>query len=298
MPDLITRERAIRNLNNLTATAAENQMLDALIAGISTAIQKHCRREFAARDHDEVQSGNGTPRLFLRNDPVISVQSVRHDPATVLKVKNGDTATNQQARVTVQSTGLLLMRVASGVVSTSSLTYASNVTLQALATAITALGNGWSTEVAGSTTGDYGLWPSQDLWVPPSYGDGVTSRGALNARGTWAELTIHVNELSGYDFDPRGWLTYAGGNGACLGLDDGWSRGVHNYRVQYTAGYLHVPEDVQEACAQWVAASFWASKRDPGLAQEAIPGVASRTPYGAMPPAVVDLLRPYRRHEV
>ncbi|MBM4069627.1 MAG: hypothetical protein FJ271_11850 [Planctomycetes bacterium] len=289
MPDLITRERAIRNLNNLSATAAENQMLDALIAGISTAVQKHCRREFVARDHDEVHSGNGALRLFLRNDPLISVQSVRQHPATVLRVKNTDTATNQQARISVQSTCLLLVRVASGVVSSSRLTYANHVTLQALATAIAALGNGWTAEVAGSVAGDYGLWPALDLWSPPSYGDGVTSRGALNARAAWAELTIHVGELSSYDFDPRGWLLMTSGS---------WSCGVNNYRVQYTAGYLHVPEDVQEACAQWVAACFWASKRDPGLSHEAVPGVASRSIIGAMPPGVVELLRPYRRHEV
>lgn len=294
MADLITRERALRNLNNLSATASENQMLDALIAGISAAVQKHCRREFVARDYDELYHGHGLQRLFLRHDPVLAVQAVRHGSTTVLQVKNTDDATNQQARVTVQNTGLLLTRIASGVAYANNVTYAANATLQALATGIVALGNGWTAQAAGSSAGDYGLWPAQDLWVAPSHGDGVNSRGALNARNTWAELTMHTGELASYDFDPRGWLLLPGQDMGSAG----WSGGVNHYRVQFTAGYLHVPEDVQEACAQWVAASFWASKRDPGLLQEAIPGITSRTPYGTMPRGVAELLRPYRRYEI
>jgi hypothetical protein len=58
------------------------------------------------------------------------------------------------------------------------------------------------------------------------------------------------------------------------GIGPGWGGGINYWRVIYTAGYATVPEDVQEACAQWVAALFWQSKRDPGLALEQIPGVA------------------------
>ncbi|HKQ88599.1 MAG TPA: hypothetical protein VJS43_17710, partial [Candidatus Acidoferrales bacterium] len=51
-----------------------------------------------------------------------------------------------------------------------------------------------------------------------------------------------------------------------------WDGGVHHWRVRYSAGYSAVPDDVQEACAQWVAALFWQTKRDPGLESETIPG--------------------------
>src|SRR5262249_61998636 len=45
----------------------------------------------------------------------------------------------------------------------------------------------------------------------------------------------------------------------------GWLPGVDNYRVVYTAGYATVPEEVQEACAQWVAHLFWQSKENPAV---------------------------------
>jgi len=41
--------------------------------------------------------------------------------------------------------------------------------------------------------------------------------------------------------------------------------GIDNYRIVYTAGYTTVPEDVQEACAQWVAHLFWQSKENPAI---------------------------------
>ena len=63
-----------------------------------------------------------------------------------------------------------------------------------------------SAQVTGSGTGDYGLWPSGDLYVPPSFGDGTQPVGAFNARGTWANLRMHVSELPEFGFDPRGWI--------------------------------------------------------------------------------------------
>ena len=68
---------------------------------------------------------------------------------TVTVTPNTTTTTNQQARVEVQRDGLRLTRVASGAMSVdTSITWASNATLQAVATAVAALGNGWSGRVA------------------------------------------------------------------------------------------------------------------------------------------------------
>jgi hypothetical protein len=295
--NLITRERAARNLNGYTPTATDNLVLDTLIAAVSSAICKFCQRSFAAQNYDELYNGNGQRRLFLRRFPILAVTAVRYRPVTVLKIINNDQVTNQMARVQVTATGLFLTRTASGVMSTSTLTYAGNVTLQALATAITALGNGWSAQVVGSSTGDYGLWPSQDLYVPPTFGDGLTSQGALTARGQFAELKMHTVELAGYQFDPRGWLLRAipYSDPELVHPEDLiWPTGIGNFRVQYTAGFVNVPEDVQEACAQWTVALFWQSKRDPGLSRAAIPGASTVTPYSTMPPGVAELLRPYR----
>jgi hypothetical protein len=226
---------------------------------------------------------------------------------TVLKVQNTDTVTNQRATVTVTSTGLTLVRVASGVSSTdTSVTWAGNATLTAVANAVNALGNGWSAQVVGDSN-DYGKWPSADLYIPPSYGDGVQSQGALTARGTNAELKLHTYELQGYQWDPRGWLLRAipYTDPELLHPEDLiWPVGINNFRIQYTAGYTTIPEAVQEACAEWVAAQFFLTGRDPALRSQRVSGAIAQEwtglePDTARPPAVVArLLAPYRRYTV
>lgn len=62
-----------------------------------------------------------------------------------------------------------------------------------------------------------------------------------------------------------------------------WQRGRSNYRVLYTAGYATLPDDLVEACAQWVAALYWQSKDNPATAPE-LPTVAIKR-----------LLAPHRR---
>ena len=69
--------------------------------------------------------------------------------------------------------------VSSGVPATDLVPFAGNGTLNALSTAVNAVGNGWSAQVAGS----FGLWPAADLRGP---------QGALNACGQSAALQMHI----------------------------------------------------------------------------------------------------------
>ncbi|HYV40104.1 MAG TPA: hypothetical protein VE988_30740 [Gemmataceae bacterium] len=289
--DLINVTRAKNNLPQITDSSQDTR-LGILITAASDAIAKYCRRDFYARSYDELYSAAGAGRLLLRQYPVQAVTSVRYGPVGVLKIQNTDTATHQQARVRVTSTGLTLTRVASGVTTTSTLTFAGNVTLQALATAIIALGNGWTATVLGDAN-DYGKWPSTDLYIAPSFGDGVSSQGNINVRGIYGELQLHVNELTDFEFDPRGWLV------RCEEL--GWPCGVNSLRVQYTAGYTTIPEAVQEACAEWVSEMYWQTLRDPSAVAVEQPGVTTThwRPMAGKPSAVVQrLLAPYRRFVV
>jgi len=224
-----------------------------MIGACSDAIQKWCRRDFAVRGYDELYNGNGDRRLLLREYPLLSVESVRYRPVTVLKIINNAASTNQQARVTVTSTGLTLMRMASGVKSVdATAAYAGYPTLAGLANHISGLGSGWSAQVVGDSgqgggQGDYGLWPSSDLYVPPSYGSGTYSQGALTCRGQYAELKMHTYELAGYQWDPRGWLLRAipYTDPELLHPEDLiWPVGINNFRIQYTSGYPTIPEAV------------------------------------------------------
>jgi hypothetical protein len=301
--DLITLDRAYLNLQGISGI---DNLVQALVTAASDGVQKYCKRDFYVRSYDELYNGSGNKQLILRQYPIQSVQSVRYRPVTVLKVINTFTS-NQQARVQVTSTGLTLTRVASGVTTTNNLTFAGNATLQALATAINALGNGWTAQIIGDQAGDYGLWPSADLYVPPSWGDGLTSQGNLTARGQNAELKMHTYELAGYQFDPRGWLLRAipYTDPEFLHPEDiVWPPGINNFRIQYTAGYTTIPESVQQACAEWVEYLYYETLRNPNILSTATApsgGTATSTSYAALdspPTNVTNFLRPYRRHTI
>jgi hypothetical protein len=306
--NLIDIERAKRNIQAITDNS-QDALLGVLIAAYSDAIEKWCRRGFALRSYDELYNGNGDRRLLLRQYPLQSVESVRYRPVTVLKVINNNTTLNQQARVAVTSSGLTLTRTASGTKHTDTVAFSSNATLQALAIAVTALGNGWSAQVVGDSgqsggPGDYGNWPSVDLWVPPSFGDATNSQGFLSARGAFAELKMHTYELQGYQWDARGWLLRAipyTDPELLLPEDLVFPVGINNFRVQYTAGYQTIPEAVQEACAIWVAVAYQQTTRDPLLLHQVTTtggGSGWVQAPDEPPPQVQALLKPYRRHSI
>jgi hypothetical protein len=316
--DLISLARAKQAIQSITDTTFDT-LLTTLITAVSDAIEKYCRRYFISQAFDELYDGDGDRRLMLRQYPIQSVLSVRYRPVTVLKVINNNVSQNQQARVQITSTGVQCWRMASGVATMETLlSYATHPTLQAMATAIGALGNGWAAQVVGDSgqfggQGDYGLWPSVDLYVRSSYGDPLagagiqTSQGNLTARGAFAELKMHTYELQGYQWDARGWLlrSIPYTDPELLHPEDLiWPVGISNFRVQYTAGYSTIPEAVQEACAEWVAVQFFLAARDPGLRLMRVEGSLYQEWTGLdsntmNPPAVVArLLAPYRRYSV
>jgi hypothetical protein len=285
MADLITDARAKYNINQSSFTAAETTTIDALITAISKLIQKYCKRNFTSTTYDELYDGSGDDKLVLKHYPLVTVSRVAFGPVSVLTITN-TSSTNQRATVQLAtsvtedgaaiirtSTGLSLTRVASGVSSIdTSVTWAGNPTLQAVATAVNALGNGWSATVAGG----YELAASSDLRALQG---SLTCRnlpqGAINA-----ELVMHSNELSWFDVDyERGWIRRS------RGLLTPWDVFVGDlptftaipayWRVIYTAGYASVPEDVQEACAQWVSSVYWQTKENPAVYPHHMPsGVA------------------------
>ena len=260
MADLITSARAKYAINQASFTAGEDTTISALVTAVSKAVKRYCRREFDSQTFDELYNGNGDVRLVLDQYPILNVARVAAGPRAVLTIKN-TSPSNQRATVAVTPTGLSLLRVASGTSSTdTSVTWATSPTLNGVAAAVNALGNGWSASVPDAA---YGLWPSSDLRSP---------QGALNARNVDAPLRVHIEDVADYEVDAaRGWLLRGHRGLTELGSINagregwGWVPGVDNYRIVYTAGYTTVPEDVQEACAQWVALLFWQSKENPAV---------------------------------
>src|SRR6516225_7912754 len=104
--DLITLARAKQDIQSITDTS-QDALLTTLITAVSRAIEKYCRRDFVQTQYDELYNGNGDRRLLLRQYPLLSVQSVRYRPVTVLKIQN-NLANTPIARVAVTSTGLMI----------------------------------------------------------------------------------------------------------------------------------------------------------------------------------------------
>jgi hypothetical protein len=208
---------------------------------------------------------------------------------TVSKVTN-NAANTPQARVSVTSTGITLTRVTNGAKTITNLTFAGNATLGLLQAAITAADAPglWSAQSQG-----YDNWPSVDLYCPngstTDYTGVNAGQGALQCvGGTFAELKMHTYELQGYQINER-----QGGLLRAIPYTDPelphpedliWPVGVNNFRIQYTAGYTTIPEDVQEACAQLVAYHFRLGPRE--------------TPNVVIPPVVAQYLATYRSHTI
>jgi hypothetical protein len=278
MSDLITRDRALSNLNNRATTDDENTTITALITAVSSAIENYCWQTFANVSYDELYPGTHKRELVLRNYPTIDIDRVAYCPVPVMQVTNTSTA-NQRATVKVTATGVELTAVASGVATVNDIAFADQVTLSALAAAINAVSDGWAATVLNPANN---LRASADLRA---------LQGAFQSMNALANLKLHTSELIGYTVDAeRGILT----------RDDGmiWEGGLHYWRVIYQAGYSDVPDDVQEACAEWVAQLFWQTKRDPGLASETIPGTDTRVILQSMPTSTKLLLGPYRNWRV
>jgi hypothetical protein len=299
--DLINTTRAGYNL----PASPNNTIVSALITACSLAITRWCKRQFVQQTYDELYNGRGERALVLRNYPLLSIESVRYRPVTALKITN-TLANTPQARVSVTKTGLKLVRVTSGATTTdTSVTFAGNATILALQNAVNALGSGWSASGQG-----YDPWPSGDLYCPNGISGtndpGVEGQGALSCpSGSFAELKLHTYELQGWQPDTRqGWLLRAipYTDPELLHPEDLiWPLGINNFRIQYTAGYASIPDDVQEACAEWVAYLYNLTQRDPALLHQ-VPQSGSTSGWQALtakPPGPVKaLLAPYRHHSL
>lgn len=286
--DLCDLDKARQNLP--ASSNADEPAISTLITAASRAIRQYCSRDFVSTAYDELYNGTGQRRLVLREYPIISVQSLRYRPVTVLKIINS-LANTPIARVAVTATGLTLVRVTSGVVTTVSVTFAANITVGALITAINAIGSGWS-----AVTASYDTWPSADIRFP---------QGSLTAAGQFAEIKMHTYELAGYQIDERrGWLLRAipYTDPELLHPEDLiFPVGINNFRVQYTAGYATIPEDIQEACAELVMTWFLQRGRDLTISSETVMGArqyAIQPTRGLIPERIRSIIRPYKKHRV
>lgn len=242
---IIDASRSLQQLPNVTSSEA---LID-ICSAVDASLKKFLGRDIEAANYDELYTTR-TADLTLKQYPTIKISSVRCNPVPALIVSN-TSAANSVATVEITTTSLVLSRIASGVTTSNTLLYATYVTIAELATAITAVGNGWSASVGSSLD----TWASSDL--------GVFSGTTHEARNASAQLLIFNRYIGGYrlkadrgivEFNPYGNVGAPVRNGLL--------------RVAYRAGYETVPEELVQVAAEMVALCYKARFLNANLASE------------------------------
>ena len=243
MTQLITLDRARQAIP--AAEPDADHILTPLIEAASAAIHRYCNRSFASAAYEEYYDGDGGDVLMLEHFPVTEVTRVSATPETALHVTNTDTTTNSRATVRVTDTALVLTRVASGSSTSSTLLFATYPTIVSLAAAVDSLAAGWGATVMSG----WGPWASADLIA-------CGGRPCLDQE---AGCELMSEEVA---------CRLVDGESGRVRLASFTGTGGRNLRVEYTAGFATVPDDVQLACATIVANAYHALERDGGLRSE------------------------------
>lgn len=245
MPTLITASQAKQYIPGYDS--ADDAFLDDLIARAESAIDVFLHRTLCEATYDDRYDGSRFGVLHTREFPLTLLSRAAIARSRALQVRNTDTTTNQRARVTTTSVGMTLIRVASGVENTDTITWATDVTVTAVETAINALSGGWE----ATAVSEFGLWASTEL-----YGD----QGPKDAMNQFVDILVWDEELNDVE------VTHAG-SGQIRGA---WPRGFQNVRLQYTAGYTSstLPADITQAIGIAVSAWYLDSKTDTTMKRE------------------------------
>lgn len=252
--------------------ASNPAYLESIIGYASGAIEKYCMRKFASASYISYQSGGGFPyqQLQLRQFPVTAINRIGTCPTGVITINNSSSS-NQRATVSTQidsngaTASVTLLSVNSAVPTTVVLTAPAYPTLQQLANAVIALGNGWGASVY---TG-YAQWATADL---------RPLEGAATALGAGTTLAIYIEDYTSN--------ILAGGWGPWTGCDissEAWRldqeagivtgyfpQGTSNIRVDYTAGFVTIPEDIQQQVLRLCAMQYESDRRDSAVLNQKI----------------------------
>jgi hypothetical protein len=307
LADLVDQPTLVAELAAMGLTPAEVLLLPEMAPKASRAVRDYCGRDFTRGTYDELYAVGPGEDLILNQWPVNAIARVASGPTLALSITNVNPVANQRAVVALAAagdvdrgliaSGVSLVTWASGVTTTVIVPFAGNLTVAALAAAISAAGSGWS----ATATAPYALWPAADLRAP----DGP--RDALN--GAQASFLIHAQDL-GFILDaPSGIVAFTVGNddvwnsarwGPALSVsyaDDRVTGRPGGVRVTYDAGFDTIPGPVIDATVEVVKARIERLRIDFTISSESVKDYAyttrERLPW--LTDAARELLHPYRR---
>ncbi len=151
-------------------------------------VKSYCGKSFELADFKEEFNHNDTTSIFLREIPVTKITKVALGTDDVLRIHNTNDSTS--AVVNVDTTKIILTY--NGTDATEDLTFATNSTLTAMATAINAVTSvsGWVAEAIS----DFGSYQSSAL---------LSRYGAEAISNTNVYLKIPAQALSNFELDPE-----------------------------------------------------------------------------------------------
>ncbi len=305
-PDLITLEYASVALSIFPMNPAQLNYLPQAISAASAAIRRYTGdRDFTrttyVKDFAVIQG-----QVRLDQFPVNQIIRAQSQPTNAITISNGSAQT-AQALFTYTGTswlgqtvtGIMLNWTTNGVPGTASVAFTSNETISSLATAINAVGSGWSASVGG-----FGNWAVTELI------GGYIARGAT---GGGAAFSVYAHDLtSACYFQDNGQLIgvlnvgqqYQDGIGPRWGPTwTSWTAPVNTssvIHISYNAGFSAIPDDLQEATVEVVKAILVRLRLNPYLMSE----TADKYSYSlvninmirGLPQWVRDILSTYRIH--
>jgi len=243
-------------LDSLNISESEISKVNAYIEAATTAIEKATHRSFGKSERDEAYKADQDGSIVLDVFPVKHVDRLYSTTRECLKIQNTDSTVTNASYNTTESS-LRLSHTAGGSNTTTELLFADNLTINALKTAIDAIGSGWTAIVQG----DYGPFATSDL-VRSQYGE--AKYGATSLR-MWAQTGAR-------------WTLVESKEGLIVGE---FSRG-QEVRVVYTAGFAAsaIPEDIKQVCAELVAEMM--GDGDASLQSESLGGYSYSLATGAL----------------
>ncbi len=251
-------------INEQTLLIQDVWLIEQLINRASDFLNRYCHRTLKSTTYVlERYNGEGR-KLHLNNYPVIEIDQLCQGTINAIQVRYVS-ATAYNAYVIVSTLGVTL--VVDGTASVVDLTFATNTTLLALATAINAVA-GWTATVANA---NYNSYPSSQIFMK-------LNRYALNQD---AYLEIPDTPIDDFDVDYDAGIIKLPGSS--------FAQGFQNVFVSFAAGYATIPAALEKACIEMVKYKYDLSTKDMTVKSEQIGRVYSYT-LGDIKQALPDYL--------
>ena len=237
--------------NEITLKAAANYSINEMINQASRTLERYTDRKLKSRDYTrEIYYGSGWREMLLEQYPVTRVARVSEGRADAFQIRNTSTDANF-ATVEVTSTTIRLIVDGGDNADDTALTLADYATIDLLITAIEALSVGWSCTTIATDTDTRDA--DECLIRPSMYVDPTT----------YTDIETPDTDLTDYRLLAPG----VDRNNGTLRRPSSWQESTE-YFVDYTAGFVTIPYDLEEMCLELIKNRWMQMKVDPSMKSE------------------------------